>query len=95
MEIKDILIKNKIAKGIEVPLGHANLVLLTAKKGYIMCGYLSLETAEKLGDAACIVRGVSTVEQLLNAKIVDLTSKAKKLKIKTGITAKKALEKLI
>jgi len=60
-----------------------------------MCGYLNMETAEKLGDAACMVRGVKTVDDLLNAKIVEMTSKAKQFGIEMGMTGRETLEKLV
>ncbi len=59
-----------------------------------MCGYLNIETAEKLGDAACVVRGVKTVEEMLEGKVSALTSGAKKLGIETGMTGREALGKM-
>ncbi len=51
---------SKIGKsiGIKIDMGNANLLLIKADTGFIMCGYLNIETAEKLNDAACIVKGV-------------------------------------
>jgi len=59
-----------------------------------MCGYLNKDVAEKLGDAACIVRGVSTADDVLKAKIVDCTEKAKQYGIRVGMSGREALEKL-
>lgn len=95
MKTKEIKIGEKKAIGIEIPLNNAVLVFARAEKGFVMCGYLNMDTAEKLGDAACMVRGVKTVEDLLNAKIVAVTSKARQYGIETGITGRQALEKLV
>jgi len=80
------------AIGIKIDMGNANLLLIKADKGFIMCGYLDIETAEKLNDAACIVRGVKNFDDVLNAKIVKSTSKAKNLGIKEGMLGKDALK---
>ncbi|OGS39290.1 MAG: hypothetical protein A2551_06945 [Elusimicrobia bacterium RIFOXYD2_FULL_34_30] len=95
MEKIDIKIGDKTAVGYEIQMQNAMLVLVKAEKGFVMCGYLDIKTAEKLGDAACIVRGVQTVDDLLNAKIVGMTTKAEKFGVKLGITGKEALEKFL
>jgi uncharacterized protein YunC (DUF1805 family) len=95
MKTKDIKIKGKTARGVEIPLKNAVLVIVTGRRGYIMCGYLNLEAAEKFGDLACVVKGVKSIDDLLNAKIVAVTTKAKKAGIKPGMPALKALSKLI
>lgn len=92
---RKIKIKGKLVSGIEIKLPNANLVMVTTPKGFICCGYLNLTTAEKLSDAACVVRSVKTIEDLLEAKIVGLTSLAKDLGIKLGMTGKQALELLV
>ncbi len=85
---------SKIEKsiGIKIDMGNANLLLIKADKGFIMCGYLDIETAEKLNDAACIVKGVKNFEDMLNARIVKVTTKARELGIKEGMSGKDALK---
>ncbi len=78
--------------GIRIDAGNAPLLILIANKGFIMCGYLNIEVSEKLGDAACVVRGVRSFEDVLNAKIVALTSKAKEFGITEGMTGREALK---
>jgi len=78
--------------GIQIDAGNAPLLILIANKGFIMCGYLNIEVSEKLGDAACVVRGVRSFEDVLNAKIVALTSKAKEFGITEGMTGREALK---
>lgn len=92
---RQISFRGKKLFGLEFRLGKANLVLVIAARGYVACGYLNLKTAKKLGDSACIVTGVSTINDLLNAKIKALSPLAKKSGIKIGMPAKTALEKLL
>ena len=94
MKQTKIDLNGKTALGYEIPLQNAVLVFVAAEKGFVMCGYLNIETAEKLGDAACVVRGVKTASGLLEAKIEALTSKAKLFGIEIGMTGREALERL-
>jgi uncharacterized protein YunC (DUF1805 family) len=90
-----IKIKDKFVSGFEINLAHANLVLAIAPKGFVCCGYLDLNTAEKLSDAACVVRGVKTVEDLLKARVAGLTGPAAGLGIKEGMSGQEALELML
>ena len=69
---------------LKIEMGTAPLVLLKGEKGFVMCGYLNLEAAEKLNDIAVRVTGVKDLESLLNAKVAGVTSGAKTLGIKEG-----------
>ena len=91
---KEIKVKNSIFKGIELDLcDNAKLLVITGNNGYIMCGYLNINTAQKRQDAACIVTGVKTIEDMLNTNIVALTAKAQEFGITMGMPVKEALEK--
>ena len=74
-----------------VAMQNAPLILLICKRGFIMCGYLDLTTAEKLGDTACVIRGVSTFEDAFNSKIADATDGAKSAGIFPGMDVRDAL----
>jgi uncharacterized protein YunC (DUF1805 family) len=95
MQKKEISINNRPVIGYEINLPNANLVLAEAEKGFVCCGYLDLQTAEKLGDAAVIVRGVKTVEDLLAAKVAGLTTQAGLLGIKMDMSVREALELMV
>ncbi|MFH1061278.1 MAG: DUF1805 domain-containing protein [Candidatus Omnitrophota bacterium] len=92
---KQILIKNSQINTVLIALDKANLIIASARLGFVMCGYLDIAVAEKMGDAACIVSGVSTIEQLLEKPVVKLTSKAKQLGVCLGQTGEQALEKMV
>jgi uncharacterized protein YunC (DUF1805 family) len=79
------------ATGVRVKLPNADFLLILGSKGYIMCGYLNMETAEKKGDAAAMVTGVSSFEDVLAAKIVCVSSKGRVLGVREGMTGKDAL----
>ena len=90
---KEIKIKNTVFKGIELDLcDSSKLLVITGKKGYIMCGYLNINTAQKRDDVACIVTGVKTIEDMLNSKVVALTAKAQGLGISMDMEVNRVLE---
>lgn len=73
-------------------LGNMPLIVIKAKRGYVACSYISKETAEKVGDVAAFVTGVKSVDDMVNAKIKDVTSWAEDLGLRPGMSVKKALE---
>ena len=77
-----------------IELHNANLVLLKAPKGYIMCRYLDLDLANELGDAAAVVTGVSKPEDALTAVIISCTKRARELGVCEGMTGQEALGKM-
>lgn len=84
IEIETVPVGSKTFQYLKVSMKKAPLILLKGQVGYVMCGYLSVETAEKLGDIAVRVTGVSDLESLIAATVNDLTSNASALGIKKG-----------
>jgi len=83
------------AIGYHIDLGPAPLILIQTQKGYVMCGYLNMDTANRVGDIAGKVTGVKTFEDVLNAPIVEASEKAKKAGLKEGMTAREFLNSII
>lgn len=83
-----------MALGIKVELGKAPLLLIRAEKGFVMCGYLNVAVADSIGEVAARVSGVSSFEDVLEAKIIEVSEKAKEQGITEGITGREALEKM-
>jgi len=95
IEIDKFLIDGKAFQGVKSTLPDLPpLLLMKGEKGFVMCGYLNLEVAEKLGAAAAIVSGVKTFDDVLNAEIKAATSKAKKLGVEPGKVVKEVISKL-
>jgi uncharacterized protein YunC (DUF1805 family) len=89
---KKIKIGKKYIDAFLIKLLTKNLILLKARKGYIMCGYLDLAVAEKFGDAAVRITGVSTIAGALNANVYSCTTNAKRLGIIEGQPIKEVLK---
>jgi uncharacterized protein YunC (DUF1805 family) len=77
-----------------LPENAPPLLLIKGAKGYVMCGYLNIEAAEKFGSAAAIVSGVKTFDDVLNATIKVVTTKAKQLGLEPGMVVKDVIAAL-
>lgn len=69
---------------LKMGMSSAPLLVLKGKKGFVMCGYLNLEAANKLGDCAVRVTGVSDLQSLLESKAAGVSDNARKLGISEG-----------
>ncbi len=94
MLVEQVDLENGSALGLKMDMEHAPLLVIRADKGFVMCGYLNMDVANKLGDAAVRVTGVKSFDDVLNAKAVDVSEAAKKLGITIGMPAKEALNKM-
>jgi uncharacterized protein YunC (DUF1805 family) len=95
MRTIDVEIGKKKGVGMEIELPKAPLVLVKGKHGFVMCGYLNAEVADKMGEAAAVVRGVKTVDDLLAAKITAVTAAASARGVSVGMTGREALSHLL
>ncbi len=68
------------------------LLVISGSKGCLTCGYLSMESFERNGDAAAIVRGVNNYEEMLMATVKEVSSFARELGVEPGMTGRQALE---
>ncbi|MEM4713907.1 MAG: DUF1805 domain-containing protein, partial [Candidatus Bathyarchaeia archaeon] len=71
------------------------LLLVLAEKGFVMCGFLNIEAAERLGVAAAMVTGVKTFEDVLKAEVKAATTRAKGLGIQSGMRGAEALKRML
>ena len=93
MEI--VRIGENILEGYAIPTANTVILLIKAKRGFLGCGYFSLATAEKVGDAAVIVSGVSDFETMLAAKVKAFSPAAAALGVTEGMTGREALLKMM
>ena len=96
VEIKQVEVDGKMALGLKVELPESPpLLVVVGKRGFVMCGFLNVEVAEKLHVAAAMVSGVKDFQDVLEAEIKAATSKAKELGVNLGMKGKEALKKLV
>ena len=78
-------------KAVHVPTGRSNIVLIQAAGGFLGCGYFDIAVANRLGDAAAIVTGVKTPQDMLTANVVRLSDRARELGVQEGMSGCEAL----
>ena len=93
--MEQINLEGNILEGYAVPTANTSILLIKAPHGFLGCGYFSLETAEKVGDAAVIVSGVKNFEDMLNAKVKAMSPAAAARGVALEMSGREALLKLI
>ena len=89
LEVNNLVVDSKSFLGLKVTFPDIPpLILVKGEKGFVMCGYLNFDAAEKLGATAAIVSGVNSFEDVLNASIKSSTPKAKELGLEIGKTVR-------
>jgi uncharacterized protein YunC (DUF1805 family) len=89
METLDL--NGKTFKAHKINLYGASLLIIEGKLGFLACGYINLQTAQKLSHAAAIVTGVKDFHDMLSAKVVAVSSAAEALGVEEGMSGEEAL----
>ncbi len=80
---------------VSIGLKNAPLLMVVSERDscvYLTCGYVSVTAADKFGDVAAFVSGVKTVQDLLAAKVANVSKKAEQAGAKTGMNGTAFLE---
>lgn len=89
-------INDKVAIGLRVDLPDSPpLLMIIGETGFVMCGFLNMEAAEKLNVAAAMVSDVRNFDDVLGAEIKAATSKAKIKGVRIGMKGKEAVRLLL
>ena len=89
---KKIKAGKKYIAAILIKLQDKNLILLRGSRGYVMCGYLNMQAAERFKDEEIKITGISTIEEALKTLVLSCTSSARKLGIYKGQPVKEVLK---
>ena len=93
INVSSLKVDGRECMGVRVDLPESPpLVLIMAGRGFVMCGFLNMEAAEKLGVCAAMASGVKTFDDVLTAQLKAVTSKAKALGVDLGMTGADALK---
>ena len=93
ISVMSVKVYDKTCLGLRVELPDSPpLLLVVAERGFVMCGFLNVDVAEKIGVAAAVVSGVKSFEDVLDANVKAATSKAEVLGVNVGMKGIDALE---
>jgi uncharacterized protein YunC (DUF1805 family) len=96
INVQTIKVDGKDCLGLRVDLPDSPpMLLIIAEKGFVMCGLLNMESAERIGVAAAMVSGVKTFDDVLNAQVKAVTGKAKGFGVEVGMKSVDALKHMI
>ena len=96
INVTPLKIGHKEALGLKADLPNSPpLLLVLGRTGFVMCGFLNMEAAEKVNATAAMVSGVKTLDDTLEAEIEAVTSKAELTGIKVGMKGKDAVKLLV
>ena len=74
---------------------NTKILVIRAAHGLLGCGYVSVDTAAKVGDALAVVSGVANYEDMLHASIKAVSPAAEALGVRPGMTGRDALLKML
>ena len=57
MELKGVVLKT-----CHIPAENTSILIISAPKGFLACGYQNVETANNAGNACAIVTGVKSLK---------------------------------
>lgn len=97
---RPIQFKNGCAIGISNRWERGQYCSILTAAGIVGCGIYDVRTAGEFGQAIAIAKGTPQQplvdpEDLFEAKIVDLTPRARELGIEIGMTGREAVELLL
>ena len=97
---RELTFKNGNAIGISNRWKKGQYCSILTESGIVGCGIYDIPTAAEFDMAVAIAKGTPEnplvePEDLFNAKIVNLTPKAKSYGIEVGMTAKEAVELML
>jgi len=96
ISVMSVKVNDETCLGVKIELPDSPpLLLVVADKGFVMCGFLDVDVAEKLGVAAAVVSGVKSFEDVLNAEVKAVTSKARDLSVSVGMKGVDALKHMV
>ena len=91
---EELKIDGKTFSAYSISLNPAPFLLIrSADKSFLACGFLDIAAADGLSSCAAKVRGVKTFNDMLAAEIIAVTKEAEKKGIRPGMTGREALLK--
>jgi len=92
--------RNGVALGSSQRWAGGQFCSILTGRGLVGCGIYDVKTAERFGQAVAIARGTPQLplaesEDLLEARIVELTPQAAALGVTAGMTGREAVERML
>jgi uncharacterized protein YunC (DUF1805 family) len=89
-----IKINDIIFDSYKIPTQNTNVLMISGKNGFLACGYINIEVANKRNDVCAIVTGVKNLNDMLEAEVIKVSNAAIAAGILIGMKGKDALLKM-
>ncbi|MDP8216709.1 MAG: DUF1805 domain-containing protein [Candidatus Kaelpia imicola] len=94
--IKEMIkVGDSFIEAVSIELDNHNLIVLRGSRGYVMCGYLSMDAADNFGDVAIKITGIRTIQEALNTEAEEVSREAKNIGIYEGQSINEILELIV
>jgi len=87
-----VTIDGKTCWYVEFATPKTKLLVIRGEKGILGCGYFNMKVAEKIDEALAIVRGVQSVEDMLEGEVKKVSPAAQALGVNPGMTGRQAMQ---
>jgi len=84
-------IDGRTFEGHAIATPKGTLLFILGTRGFLGCGYFDYATADKIGDALAIVRGVKSFDDMLAASVVTVSRAAAEAGVQVGRSGREAL----
>ncbi len=91
IQIENLTIDGEVYTGVKIESKPAPIVVINGKKGFLMCGYLNMEAADKSGAIAASISGVNSFNDLLDKEVARISAKARESGVRDGMKGREAL----
>ena len=95
LQMDKIILDGNELDAITFATQNTKILVIRAARGMLGCGYISTETATKVGDALAIVSGVANYDDMLLATVKAVSPAAEALGVCPGMTGRDALLKML
>ena len=92
--VANVSIDGKPFVGTHIKTQQADLLMIQGRRGFLGCGYFDVATANKVGDALAVVRGVTSFDEMQVAEVVEVSETAVELGVTVGMSGREALLKM-
>ena len=99
VNITPVECNGKACLGLETAWSGGQFVIVVAEKGLVACGVIDMNVMSEFGAAIAVSHGTPesplvTTDDLLQARIMEVTPAATDCGVAVGMTGREALEKL-
>jgi len=91
MKYHKINIEGRDYKACHIQVQNSNILIIAAQNGFIACGYINIDIANKKNDACAIITGVTTLDELLATEVKMVSNSGLKAGVVVGMTGREAL----